>query len=263
MEKRQQMKITSRRGLAAVVTAAVAGVLAFAAPASAHVSVQPGQATQGSYTKVSFRVPNERDNAGTVKLEVLLPEDKPLTSVQTRALPGWTATVEKAKLATPIESHGKQITEAASKITWTAQEGVRVAPGTFEDFEVSLGQLPKDTDRMVFKAVQTYDNGEVVRWIDVAAEGQPEPQYPAPVLKLAPANTAGTAATPAPAAQDGQVAVTTSSDRADSDDTTARTLGVAGLVVGVLGLATAAFAVARGPRRAASVPARPSGPSDE
>ena len=238
---------TTRRRLAVLAAATGAGVLALAGPASAHVSVQPGTAEQDSYAKVAFRVPNERDDAGTTKLEVTLPADKPLTSVQTRTMAGWTSTIEKTKLATPIDNHGKQLTEVVSKITWTANAGVRVNPGTFEEFEVSMGKLPADTDSMVFKAVQTYDNGEIVRWIDVPGPDGKEPQYPAPTLELTPKGGANAPAdTPAAASAN----TATVSAKADDDgDSTARTLGVVGIVVGVLGLGAGVFGVLRASRR--------------
>src|SRR3954454_5019497 len=105
----------------AVLAATVAGLtLALAAPAAAHVTVNPNTATAGGYTKVTFRVPNETDTTDTTKLEVTLPTDNPVASVATRPVPGWTAVAEKSKLAKPITAHGTQITEAVSKITWTA-----------------------------------------------------------------------------------------------------------------------------------------------
>lgn len=241
----------ARRRALTLTAIAAAAVLGLAAPASAHVTVQPGQAEQGGYAGVTFRVPNENDTAGTTKLEVNLPDDKPLTSVRTRPLAGWTANVEKKTLATPITSHGKQITEAVSKVTWTANAGTRINPGQYEDFEVSLGPLPTDTDKLVFKVLQTYDNGDVARWIDLPGADGKEPEKPAPTLKLV-AKGAGTAAAPSPAASgasDKNVTVAASkSDKAD--DSTARTLGIAGLVVGALGLAVGAFGLVRGSRRA-------------
>ncbi|MFI6583398.1 YcnI family protein [Embleya sp. NPDC050493] len=244
---------TTRRRLSVAAASAGAGILFFAGSASAHVSVQPGTADQGSYAKVAFRVPNERDDAGTTKLEITLPADKPLTSVQTRAMPGWKAEVEKTKLATPIDNHGKPLTEVVSKITWTADAGTRVNPGTFEDFEVSMGKLPTDTDKLVFKAVQTYDSGEVVRWIDLAGPDGKEPQYPAPTLKLTAKAGAGTTPTAASAKPSTDAKASVAAVAEDkSDDSTARTLGVVGIVVGVLGLGAGVFAVLRASRRGTS-----------
>ncbi|MFG2819462.1 YcnI family protein [Kitasatospora sp. NPDC048365] len=221
--------------LASAGLLAAGAVLAAALPAAAHVTVQPGNATQGGYTAVAFRVPNESDTASTVKLEVNLPMDHPMASVRTQPLPGWTATLEKSKLDKPLNAHGKEITEAVSKITWTADAGTKIGPGQFQEFRVSLGALPTDTDKLTFKALQTYDNGDVARWIEEAKDGQPEPAKPAPVLALDKAAAAGDhhsgdAAATKPQASTGQAA-------AASDDATARTLGVVGIVVGVIGAA--------------------------
>ncbi|MGW6225268.1 YcnI family copper-binding membrane protein, partial [Streptomyces olivaceus] len=162
-------------------------VLALSAPAFAHVSVQPeGTAAKGGYAVVDFKVPNERDNASTTKLEVNFPTDHPLSSVMPEPVPGWKAEVTKSKLDKPLESHGQKITEAVSKVTWTA-DGKGIEPGYFQKFPVSLGALPEDADQLVFKAVQTYSNKEVVRWIEEQQEGQEEPETPAPVLELAAA----------------------------------------------------------------------------
>jgi uncharacterized protein YcnI len=89
--------------------------------------------------------------------------------VSTRAVPSWTSTVQKVKLDQPITTGEGRITETVSKITWT---GGSIAPGTFEEFDVSMGPLPTDTDQLIFKTLQTYDNGEVVRWIDTAPARQ-------------------------------------------------------------------------------------------
>lgn len=48
---------------------AAAAAIALAAPAvaSAHVTVQPSSAPAGGFTRLDVRVPNERDDAGTVR----------------------------------------------------------------------------------------------------------------------------------------------------------------------------------------------------
>ncbi|MGW4907244.1 DUF1775 domain-containing protein, partial [Streptomyces sp. NPDC004270] len=130
------------------------------------------------------------------------------------------------------------ITEAASEITWT---GGKIGAGQFEDFDVAFGQLPEDTGQLTFKTLQTYSDGKVVRWIEEAGSGGEEPENPAPTIKLTAGDDA-TAST-APATQSSAKATTTAS--ADSSDSTARGLGIAGLIVGALGLAAAAFAFVR------------------
>ncbi|MCU7823542.1 YcnI family protein [Kitasatospora sp. DSM 101779] len=230
------MRTTPARRTALAAAVAGAAVVTLAGPAAAHVTVQPGSVPQGGYTAVAFRVPDESDTASTVKLEVSLPMDHPLASVRIQPLPGWTAVLEKSKLDKPLSSHGKDITEAVSKITWTADAGTKIVPGQFQEFRVSLGAMPTDTDKLTFKALQTYDNGEVVRWIEEAKEGQPEPAKPAPVLTLTKAADASGSAAPA---ADHHASQDASGDKAaaKSDDSTARTLGVVGIVVGVIGAA--------------------------
>ncbi|AQS68745.1 YcnI family protein [Streptomyces pactum] len=232
-------------------------VLALSAPAFAHVSVQPeGTAAKGGYAVVDFKVPNERDNASTTKLEVSFPTDHPLASVMPQPVPGWKADVTKSKPAKPVESHGKQLTEVVTKVTWTA-DGKGIEPGYFQKFPVSVGALPEDADELVFKAIQTYDNKEVVRWIEVPQEGQEEPENPAPVLELAAAEGDAHGSSGAKAGGDTEAAAqNTAADTAassdsdsgsgDGSDTTARVLGVVGIVVGAAGVA---YGVLAGRRR--------------
>ncbi|WP_107052910.1 YcnI family protein [Streptomyces sp. NRRL S-337] len=219
---------------------AAGSVLLLAGPAFAHVSVQPGAAPKGGFATVNFKVPNERDNASTVKVEVTLPTDHPLASVMPQPVPGWKVSVTKTKLAKPIEMEGEKITEAPSKVTWTA-DGKGVEPGQFQQFPLSIGQLPQDADQLVFKALQTYDNKQVVRWIEPTKEGGPEPENPAPVLKLTAAEDDAHGATAdAKGGDDGGDAKTAAA--ADTSDNTARLLGAAGIVVGVIGVGFGVFA---------------------
>ncbi|MFI6121578.1 YcnI family protein [Streptomyces sp. NPDC051064] len=241
----------SRIALAGGVAAST--VLLLAGTASAHVSVQPqGEAAKGGYATVNFKVPNERDNASTVKLEVNFPTDHPLASVSPQPVPGWKIDVTKSKLAKPLEVHGKKINEAVSKVTWTADDS-GIEPGFFQQFPLSVGQLPEDADQLVFKALQTYSNKEVVRWIEEPVEGGEEPESPAPVLALtAPAADAhgATAADDKSGETEKAKEMTASSDDASSSgtDSTARVLGIVGIVVGVAGVA---FGVLAGRRRSA------------
>ncbi|MEV4413871.1 YcnI family protein [Catellatospora sp. NPDC049609] len=224
-----------------VVAATVLGLLAVAVPAAAHVTVSPKEAVQGSYARVAFRVPNESDDASTTKVEIHLPENAPVASVSTQPVPGWTVAVTKRKLATPVEVHGTPVNEVVATLTWTATSAdAAVKPGQFQEFPVSLGPLPK-VDQMVFKALQTYSDGAVVRWIEEPVNDGAELENPAPVLKLLPA-AAGAEATPA--TSDTTVAV--GENNGGGNDWA----GIAGLVAGVLALILAGVALARTRRQA-------------
>lgn len=235
--------------IAAVGTVAASAVLVLsAAPAFAHVSVSPdGAAAKGGYAVVNFKVPNERDDASTTKLEVNLPTDHPLASVMPQPVQGWNVEVTKSKLDKPVTLHGEKIDEAVTKVTWTA-DGKGIQPGFFQKFPLSVGALPEDTDQLVFKAIQTYDNKEVVRWIEPQKEGAEEPENPAPVLALSAATEDHHGSAGAEDASDTEKSdgAAKGTDQAaassDSSDTTARVLGVVGIVVGALGVAYGVFA---------------------
>jgi uncharacterized protein YcnI len=178
-----------RAGRLVVPAVIVAAVLGFAASAAgAHVEVVPGSAPKGSSEILSFSVPNEEQAANTVKVEVDLPTKSPIASVSTKPMPGWTVAVEKTKLAKPIQSDDGQVTEAVTKITWTATGG-GLTPGEFDLFTISAGPLPTNTSKLTFKAIQTYSDGTVVNWIEPTVKGAPEPEHPAPVLTLTKATS--------------------------------------------------------------------------
>ncbi|MEU5887732.1 YcnI family protein [Streptomyces sp. NPDC047461] len=234
--------------LAAVGALAASAVVVLSSPAFAHVSVQPeGTAAKGGYAVVDFRVPNERDKASTTKLEVSFPTDHPLASAMPEPIAGWTSKVTKTKLDKPIELHGQKISEAVSKVTWTAT-GKGVEAGYFQKFPISVGALPEDADELVFKAVQTYSNDEVVRWIEVQEDGQEEPENPAPVLTLSEPSEGGHHGSSAAeeASDKTENAAAETAAPADSSDTTARVLGVVGIAVGALGVG---YGVLAGRRR--------------
>lgn len=223
-------------------TVGAAGVLITlgAAPAWAHVTVEPEQATQGDYAKVVFRVPNEKPDAGTVRVKVTFPKDKPLSSVKTTPVPGWSAEVHKVKLDKPVTVSGARVDEAVRSITWTARPGTRIEPDQFEEFEANIGTLPSDVDQFVMPAEQTYDDGEVVKWNAPPAEGEAEPEHPAPAMSLVPEGGAAS-----DAAADSPAPAKSGHGEAETSDDTARWLGGSGLVVGALGLGVGAGSLMR------------------
>ncbi|MEV4834490.1 YcnI family protein [Nonomuraea sp. NPDC049486] len=233
------------RRAATVLAATTALTAALALPALAHVTINPGTAVAGGFTKVAFRVPNERDDARTTKIEVTFPTDHPLAFVSVRPVPGWTVKVTEGKLPKPVTTEHGELTEAVTTIAWSGGE---IGQGEFQEFEVSMGRLPTGVDQLVFPTKQTYSSGEVVSWADAPAADGSEPEHPAPVLKLTPAADASPAASASPSASAGPVAAPAASGAAPaSSDGTARLLGGAGLAVGVAGVVIAALALRRRP----------------
>jgi uncharacterized protein YcnI len=216
------------RRVAVVAGAGTAALVVMAGAAFAHITVTPPTAAQGSSAELTFKVPNEEASADTVEVRVKIPTDHPVAQLLARPVPGWAVRVQTVKLAEPIVTDDGQVSTAVSEVTWT---GGKIPPGQYQDFSVSADPLPTGTAQLVFKALQTYSNGDIVRWIDVQQPGQPEPDHPAPVLTLTRA--AADSAAPAAAAGSGSGAATAA---AGGDDGTARALGIAGLAAGGLGL---------------------------
>src|SRR5688572_18814385 len=103
------MNLSKRAGLLAAFVLPI--VLVTPAVASAHVSVNPREANQGGFTVLTFRVPNERDDSGTSKVQVNFPEDAVIPFVSVQPVPGWEYEVARRTLEEPAEAEGTEITE--------------------------------------------------------------------------------------------------------------------------------------------------------
>ncbi|MGH3779212.1 MAG: DUF1775 domain-containing protein [Pseudonocardiaceae bacterium] len=131
--------------LAALTAAAL---VTAAASASAHVTVHSDQAVAGATdAAITFRVPNEEANAQTTKIQVIFPTDHPLIGVLIKDHPGWTVDVQTAKLPTPVITDDGPVSDAVSRVTWT---GGAITGDSYDDFEISAGQLPKDATDLTF-----------------------------------------------------------------------------------------------------------------
>ena len=219
----------TRRAIAGIALTVL--TLGLPAVAGAHVTVQPDTAPAGGFARLDVRVPNERDDAGTVKVDVQMPPGIAFASYE--PVPGWTTKITREKLAEPIKVEGLDVDEQVARITWTGRgrRGV-IRPGQFQDFGLSLG-IPKGNpgDQLTFKAVQTYEGGEVVRWI-----GPPDADEPAPTVTLTSGEEGGGHGAPTPDEDAAAPAVNQSSTTAAATDDSSDTLAVIALVVGALGL---------------------------
>jgi uncharacterized protein len=211
---------------AAVVGAATAAALCLLAfPALAHITVTPDSAPAGAAAVLTFHVPNEEAHAVTTKLDIQVPTGHPIAQFLVQPVPGWNISVRTVTLAKPLVTDDGQFSQAVAEVIWS---GGRIAPGQFQDFTVSADPLPGGVGQLAFKAVQTYSNGDAVRWIDLPQAGQPAPDHPAPVLTLTTA-----------AAHVSTTTATTATGGGSGQDGTARALAAAGLAAGVLALAVA------------------------
>lgn len=219
--------LPSVRRVGGTALAAGTALALVAVPAAAHVTVSSPDAAAGGYGKVVLRVPNESDTAATNRLTIAFPDDVALAHVTVQPKPGWEVEVEEGALPEPVDVGGTEVTEAVRTITWTT-DGAGIAPGEFDEFAISGGPFP-DAESVVLAADQGYDDGEVVAW-DEVAEGEEEPERPAPVLTLLAADEGGHGAHGAAAGDD--VEATSASTQADGgSDVLSRVLAGAALVV--------------------------------
>ena len=232
-----------------IATAVGLGALALPAAAQSHVSLHPNTLPAASNPTLNVRVPNEETNANAVKVDMQVPPG--FLDVTTQLPPGWTAQVIKTKLAQPLKTDTGTVTEQVSEVIWTARKGGGIPPGSFLQFPILTAIPDGDTGQaLTFKVVQTYSNGDVVRWI-----GPPSADKPAPTVNVTAKggvleDVAGTEAGPPPLSGGKSTATHVKSKAAS------HRLGVIALIAGIAGLAVAlvaaGLALARRPRAAAA-----------
>lgn len=159
----------------------VAALVALASPASAHITLENGMASWGSYYKAVFRVPHGCDGAATTGISVEIPEG--VISVKPMPKPGWKITTVIGKYAKPSTSHGKSVSEGVKTVDWSGGS----LPDDWYDEFVIFAKLPEDKDimRIFFPVTQTC-GAVTVRWNEIAKPGQipHELKNPAPALDL-------------------------------------------------------------------------------
>jgi MYXO-CTERM domain-containing protein len=151
--------------------AATVAALAVPAAAFAHVTVHPNALPSGAEGVITIDVPNELAGPATTRVAVKFPSG--FDEASPEALPGWKVAVTYRKAG------GKTVVD---QVIWTSKTGI--PKGQFVQFPV-LAAAPeaKAGTTLTFKALQTYANGKVVRWI-----GGPSTDNPAPQVVIKPAN---------------------------------------------------------------------------
>jgi len=202
-------------------------LLAFAIPADtgAHVRLQPEEVEAGAYTVLHVNVPNESPGLATTKVVVEFPPG--FTYALYRPIVGWSGKVKMTKAAKSII--GGQVSPArVSRVTWTAQErGAEIQPEQFEEFPIAVQIPDKAGEMLTFRALQTYENGDVVRWV-----GGPSSQAPAPQVLVTAAGEEQRAAVQEDAPEE---------DSGEGSDG----LVIAALIAGILGLLAGIAALVR------------------
>lgn len=170
---------------------AVAAICVVSTGVSAHAVLDKKEAIAGSYFKTAVRIGHGCEGKATIRVSVELPDG--IAGARPQLKPGWTITIEKKKLAQPMDiGHGKTTDEVVSRIVW---EGGPLPDAYFDEFGLQL-KLPKSApgDVLYFPVVQDCTEGSN-RWVDIpdphaAHGGGAEHRHlhsPAPTLRLIPA----------------------------------------------------------------------------
>ena len=174
--KKQSKKQPGKQpGMPMKVRHLVIGGLIMAAPvaARAHITIDNPTAVAGGYTKVVLRITHGCDGSATRSVAVHVPEGFRFAKAQVK--PGWTATYEKAKLAKPIQSHGRSLTETTAVIRW---EGGHIPHDQFDEFALHGQVSQAASGPMSFRVLQSCDEGQT-DWSGAAGS-----RTPAPVLMI-------------------------------------------------------------------------------
>jgi uncharacterized protein YcnI len=166
----------------------IAALLGLAAPAAAHVTIDPPAATAGSYLRAALRVPHGCAGAATQRVVVTLPEG--ILMARPMPKPGWTLRVREVPLATPIDNgHGGQVTTRVAEIAW---EDGSLPDAWYDEFVVLL-RLPGTANETLWvPTVQHCAGGGTAAWTEIPEAGKRVSDYrhPAPALRLLPPRTA-------------------------------------------------------------------------
>ncbi|MFH9978986.1 DUF1775 domain-containing protein [Streptomyces sp. NPDC017179] len=154
------------RMAAALLTAGLLMVTAVPARAHVHVHSEDEVKPGAKDVRMTFHVPNEKDDARTVGVWIEAP--KGVRGMRAEQVKGWTAQQQA-----PGGGSGT--------VGWS---GGAISGEDGADFVVHIDRVPAGVDVLTFVAKQQYDDGEVVSWDQPAEEGKPEPEHPAPELSL-------------------------------------------------------------------------------
>jgi uncharacterized protein YcnI len=162
---------------------AAAALLAATSVASAHVTVQPGEAVAGSYFQMALVVPHGCDGHATVALRIKVPEG--VTALKPQMKPGWSVEIKTRKLDAPQPTaHGKPVSEAVDEISW---RGGPLPDNLYDTFGLMMKLPDRPNSSLYFAVVQECEQG-VHRWIEIpaAGKGSEDLREPAPSVRLKP-----------------------------------------------------------------------------
>ena len=163
------------------VAFAAALLLATAAAASAHITLEQGEAPAGDAYKAVLRVGHGCEGAATTAVRVQIPdgviEAKPMPK------PGWTLETTRGAYAEPVELWGETLTEGVREIRWSGSE---LPDDWYDEFAFRARLTDGLAGQTIYFPVVQECGDAVTRWIEIPAEGEDAEslEEPAPALSV-------------------------------------------------------------------------------
>jgi uncharacterized protein YcnI len=183
------LKDFAMASLFTIKSIAAYAVLAWAAPAFAHIVLENKNAPAGSSYKAVFLVGHGCQGSATTGVAVQIPAG--FLGAKPYPKPGWMVSTQLGKLAQPYDSHGRQVTEDVTLVSWKAANREAALPDAFFDEFVLRGRTPEAAGPLWFKVLQTCENGSN-DWREIPASGTATRglKTPAVLLQVVPAASA-------------------------------------------------------------------------
>ncbi len=149
-------------------------LLLLAAPAAAHVTLQPPEAPANAFARITFAVPHGCAGAATVAIEVTLPEG--VSAARPMPKPGWEIATELRPLARPVAGPHGLIREAPASIAW---RGGPLPDAHYEEFVMLVRTPDRPGETLRFAVAQLCEGGARADW-----SGEAGSRLPAATLVL-------------------------------------------------------------------------------
>lgn len=169
---------------------AVLATAVVASLASAHIVLDYQAAPAGKSYRATFKVGHGCGESATRQLVVEIPAG--VLGAHPMPKAGWHLAVERATLPQPVTSHGRTVTEAVTRVTWTARGREDMLASAHYDEFVLVAQLPSQAGPLYWPVRQICEEGRT-DWIEIPRAGQKlsDLKSPAALLEVLPVGGMG------------------------------------------------------------------------
>ena len=161
-----------------------------AAAANAHVMLEYQVAPAAASYRAAFKIGHGCGSSPTRQVVVHVPPA--MRGARPMPKAGWTLEVTREPLAQPITSHGRTVTEDATRVTWTAKTRDDMLAAAHYDEFVLVAQTPEQPGTLHWPVQQICEEGRH-DWTELPKPGEKpgDRKSPAPALEILPASGAG------------------------------------------------------------------------